>query len=102
MGGGIVSSDIDRFFFRRSSLRFRLGFLSQHSASSLPFSGLILGPEFGCELANRLAADDSVGALLIQFAADVDGQLCRAWKGEGVQRGLDFFGGYFVVWIHGG
>ncbi len=83
-------------------MRFRLGFLSQHSAASSPFRGLILGPEFGCELANRLAADDSVGALLIQFAADVDGQLCGAWKGEGVQCSLDFVGRYFVAWIHGG
>lgn len=74
----------------------------RQSGFSSPFRDLILGTEFGCELANRLAADDSVCALLIELAADVDGQLCRAWKGEGVQRSLDFFGGYFVVWIHGG
>ena len=63
---------------------------------------MILGSELGCQLPDGLAVNDSVCALFVELAGDVDSQLRRAWEGQGVERCLDFFGGYFVVWIHGG
>jgi len=52
-------------FSRRSSMPFCGGMGRRHSGASSPFCGLILSPEFGCELTDRLAVNDSVCALLV-------------------------------------
>ena len=81
---------------------FRGGFGRRNSGASSPFFGLILGSELGCQLADGLAVNDSVCALLVELAGDVDGQLRRAGEGQCVEVGLDICRGDFVVWVHGG